>query len=122
MIYLKKIFNFFFIVTLISITFSISASVSDGTINPTYTGALLCMNDTCTTTTRINFKPNLGNPVHITDTMVTGDIWSENMGWIRFNPGGGYGGVTNNTNGILGGYAWGDVAGWINFAPSHGGV
>ncbi len=110
-----KLFKYFFITILMVGSFTVSASVMDGTISNTYYGALLCTNDICSTTTRINMKPTLGNAVHITDTAVTGDVWSENMGWIRFNPGGGYGGVTNNTSGVLGGYAWGDTAGWISF-------
>ena len=122
MIYIKKIFKYFFIIVLTVGSFSVYASITDGTIDATYKGALLCTNDLCTTTTRINLKPTLGNAVHITDTVVTGDIWSEDIGWIRMNPSGGFGGVTNNTSGTLGGYAWGDTAGWINFAPARGGV
>jgi hypothetical protein len=118
----KKSIKYFFILILLVGSFIVYASETDGTISDTYFGALLCTNSDCTTTTRINFKPTLGNAVHITDTAVTGDVWSETMGWIRFNPGGGYGGVTNNTSGVLGGYAWGDGAGWINFKPTQGGV
>ena len=96
------------------------ASYTDGTIDSTYHSALLCLNDTCTSTSQINFKPTLGTPVHITDSGITGNAWSETFGWINFAPS--YGGVTNTLDGVLGGYAWGDGAGWINFAPTHGGV
>lgn len=96
------------------------ASYTNGTIDSVYQSALLCTNDTCTTYSQINFKPTLGNPVSITDSGITGNIWSETFGWVNLNPN--YGGVTNTSSGVLGGYAWGDGAGWINFAPTQGGV
>ncbi len=96
------------------------ASSTNGTIDGTYHSAILCKNDICTVSTSINFKTTLGNPISITNTLITGNAWSEDMGWINLNPT--MGGVTNTSNGILGGYAWGENAGWINFKPTHGGV
>ncbi len=110
-----------FILTSIMFSFVVQASQTDGIIDNTYNSALLCVDNLCTTTTRINFKPTLGTAIHITDTAITGNAWSETFGWINLNPTT-FGGVTNTTNGVLGGYAWGDGAGWINFAPTLGGV
>jgi len=60
----------------------------------------------------LNFGTSGGN-VHITDTALTGYIWSTNYGWINLNPT--EAGVTNNGEGTLSGYAWGENCGWINF-------
>ncbi len=122
MVLLNNFFKYILILTLVVSSFIVSASETDGTISNTYFNALLCRNDNCSITTKINFKTTLGNAIHITDTAITGDAWSETMGWIRFNPGGGFGGVINNSSGVVSGYAWGDVAGWINFKPTQGGV
>ena len=113
-------FKLILIFAFIAVSFKLYASTTNGTIDPTYYSALLCTNDVCTTSTQINFKPTLGNPIHVTDTAVTGNAWSETFGWINFNPM--QGGVTNTASGVLGGYAWGDGAGWINFNPTQGGV
>ena len=59
----------------------------------------------------INFNPTNGN-VSVTDTALTGYIWSANYGWINLNPTNG--GVIN-TNGTLSGKAWGTNTGWIDF-------
>ncbi|MDD3663402.1 MAG: hypothetical protein PHT84_06110, partial [Candidatus Pacebacteria bacterium] len=115
-----KYFKYLLILILIGGFFQIYASVTDGTIDPSNKSALLCLDDSCTTTSRINFLPTNGTPIHITDSVVTGHAWSETMGWIKFNPG--TIGVTNTEEGILGEYAWGENAGWINFAPTNGGV
>lgn len=113
-----KFISKFFLILILALAFSAaSASETDGTIDTTYYSALLCTNDSCTTTSQINFKPTYGNGIHITDAGITGDAWSEDMGWIRFDPGGGYGGVANNEQGQLSGYAWGENSGWINFGP-----
>jgi hypothetical protein len=69
----------------------------------------------------INWLTSTGAAVTITDTAVTGEIWGENIGWIRLGPLTN-GGVVNNGSGVLSGYAWGEIAGWINFAPTNGGV
>lgn len=116
-----KFFKFFFLLILITgSSLQVRASITDGTIDSVNNTALLCANDTCTTTTKINFLTTNGTDVHITDSAMTGKAWSEKMGWINLNPT--HGGVTNTINGVLGGYAWGENTGWINFAPTHGGV
>ncbi len=51
--------------------------------------------------------------VHVTNTLVTGDIWSSQYGWINLSSTNG--GVTNDGNGTLGGTAWSSGLGWIPF-------
>lgn len=91
-----------------------------GTIDVASYSSFLCSNDACTTGSTINWLPSTGTAVSITDSLVTGDIWGERIGWVNLNPTG-YG-VTNDGAGVLGGYAWGQSTGWINFAPDEGGV
>jgi len=61
----------------------------------------------------INFNPSNGN-IKITDNGITGYAWSENYGWINMAPS--QSGVKINSNGTLSGYAWGENLGWINFS------
>lgn len=52
---------------------------------------------------------------------VTGYAWSENIGWVHFNPA--FGGVFyNNTTGQLSGYAWSDNIGWVYFGPDKSNI
>ncbi len=45
---------------------------------------------------------------------LTGWAWSDNIGWIQFNPA--FGGVfINDATGAFSGYAWSDNIGWIDF-------
>jgi len=117
-------FNFFlkyiFLIILVFSFFSVYASQNNGTIDTINYSALLCANDDCTISSQINFLTSNGINVVITDNKITGEIWSENMGWINLNPTNA--GVVNTEDGILGGYAWGENTGWINFAPTNGGV
>ena len=48
----------------------------------------------------INFNPSNGN-VDVTDSSITGHIWSPNFGWINLQPSNG--GVTNACDGHLSG-------------------
>ena len=66
-----------------------------------------------------NFGTTEGD-VHVTDSAMTGYVWSDYYGWINLNPTG-YG-VVNDGSGNLSGYAWGQNTGWINFHPSASGV
>ena len=68
----------------------------------------------------LNFEPQQGGGVTVSDTEVTGYVWAENIGWINLNPANG--GVVNDGDGNLSGYAWGENVGWINFSPTGGGV
>jgi len=65
----------------------------------------------------INFGCDNCN-VHITDTKLTGYIWSKVHGWINLSPEGNIG-VTNNCLGQLGGKAWSKSLGWVDFSGSQ---
>lgn len=117
---LKNFFIYILLVVFTGIAFSAEASITDGTIVSGNQYAILCENDNCTNTSQINFLTTNGGVVHVTDSVITGKVWSSKMGWINLNPT--KAGVTNTIDGILGGYAWGENAGWINFAPTTGGV
>jgi uncharacterized membrane protein len=54
--------------------------------------------------------------VTVTDAAVTGAAWSENTGWISFDPA--FGGVVNDGSGNLSGYAWGENIGWVSTVQS----
>lgn len=116
----KIIIKYFFLLIIIWGCFTVSASTTDGTIDINNKTSLLCLNDSCSSTSQVNFLTTNGNPVHITDSGLTGNVWSETMGWVNLNPLNG--GVTNTSSGVLGGYAWGENSGWINFNPTNGGV
>ncbi len=64
----------------------------------------------------LNFKPNQGPGVTVSDDRLTGFVWAENIGWINLSPST-YGGVINDVIGRLSGYAWCENVGWINFNP-----
>lgn len=117
---MKQSFRYIIFILFFCLALPVHASIFNGTINAADSTALLCGNDVCTTASEINFLTTNGIEVQITDTAVTGDIWSTDMGWINLNPS--QSGVTNTENGILSGYAWGENTGWINFAPAYGGV
>jgi len=63
----------------------------------------------------LNFEPNHGPGVMVSDMNLTGYVWAENVGWINLDTN--FGGVTNDGTGLLSGYAWGENVGWINFNP-----
>ncbi|OXU14242.1 hypothetical protein [Sedimentisphaera salicampi] len=69
----------------------------------------------------LNFQPAQGSGVHVSSDSVEGFVWAENIGWINLSPSS-YGGIENDGSGNLSGFAWAENAGWINFAPTHGGV
>jgi len=99
----------------------ILAFAGTGTIDPVSDSARLCGSADCTTYTTVNWRPTNGAPaVQVTDSALSGFIWSENLGWINLSPTNG--GVHNTTSGVLSGYAWGSTAGWVNFSPANGGV
>jgi hypothetical protein len=124
----KNLFKTLFILGLIIGSFNVYA-VTDSTIDATYHGALLCTNDTCTTTSRINFGKFTHVPdynVTVSDSELKGYIWGEGFGWVVlncFNTASGCSStngnfkVANDGQGNLSGYAWGQNTGWINFGP-----
>ena len=50
----------------------------------------------------LNFEPNKGPGVTVSDSNLAGFIWAENVGWINLWPDE-YGGVFNDGNGLLSG-------------------
>ncbi|MFV2058833.1 MAG: hypothetical protein ACC707_20410, partial [Thiohalomonadales bacterium] len=61
----------------------------------------------------INFKPNQGPGVSITNSTFSGMAWGENIGWINFDTN--QASVIFDVNGNFSGFAWAENAGWINF-------
>lgn len=122
-----------------------SVFASSGTINPSHRISWLCNseagNSDCHDHTLVNWNlaSSTAQKVAVTDSGLSGWVWSEQIGWIHLapttgtwgNPGGGdscgvtggsVNGVLNNINGILSGCAWAIAGSWVNFAPTHGGV
>ena len=75
----------------------------------------------------LDFGGSYGN-VTITDTVLTGYAFGENIGWVSLNCSNDSScatvdyKVSNDGSGILSGYAYGENVGWIKFDPSNGGV
>ena len=97
----------------------IAAFAATGTIDPANAHSRLCQNSDCSQYSIVNWHPT-NSTVVVSDTGLTGYIWSADLGWINLSPTNG--GVHNTTGGILSGYAWGEVGSWVNFFPTHGGV
>jgi len=105
----RKLLTIFILLGLFGLVTFVSASITDGIIDSTYSWAW------GENIGWLNF--GWGCPhcnVHITDSAITGYVWNENYGWINLNPS--FGGVKNNAEGTLSGYAWGESTGWINFS------
>lgn len=103
----KKVLIFIIIVGGLLIINSVSASMTDGTIDSTYKYAW------GENIGWVNFGCSNCN-VRITDSALTGYVWSENYGWINLAPTAS--GVGNDNEGHLSGYAWGENLGWIDFS------
>ena len=117
---IKMLLSFLF---LLSVTQISLASQSVGTIDTISKYARICQDASCTTYGSINMKPTINGStpgalsVTITDTVVTGHAWGDQIGWINFAPTGS--GVTVNPNtGVLSGFAYAQNGSWINFAPT----
>jgi len=68
---------------------------------------------------------NIGVEGAVLGEKISGFAWSDNIGWISFNPvdyGSSidYGLNVNQDTGAISGYAWSDNIGWINFGPTSG--
>lgn len=100
----RTVFLFFILI----IPNLVSASTTDGTIDSTYHYAW------SENAGWVDFGSVAGN-VHVTDSILTGSVYGENIGWVTLNPQT-YGGVTNNSEGVLSGYAWGENIGWLDFS------
>jgi len=68
----------------------------------------------------LNFEPNQGPGVTVSDNKLTGFIWAENIGWINLDPdiADPNAGIKNDGTGLLSGFAWGENVGWLNFDPN----
>ena len=112
------------IIFLSLVAFSLTAAnisfAATGTIDSVNKYSEIMLDSVMGGTSQINWQPTGVGTTEVTDTLITGYIWSESFGWINLDPTGE--GVTNDGTGVLGGYAWGQNAGWINFAPTGGGV
>jgi hypothetical protein len=92
------------------------------TIDPGHKQAKVCKDTSCSTYKLINFLPLGGaSPVTLTNGIITGYAWGEELGWIKFNPNG-TGVLYNEASGTLSGYAWASASGWINFRPTNAGT
>jgi len=71
----------------------------------------------------LNFEPNEGPGVTVSDANLIGYVWAENIGWINLDPNDAAPntGITNDGTGMLTGLAWGENVGWINFNPKVAG-
>lgn len=103
---LLAVFVLLFLFSYFSTNQLASASATVGTIDPVYKfawgqdpGWLNFGCDNC--------------QVSVTDSAITGNVWSVQYGWINLQPD--TSGVTNNGEGTLGGSAWGKNIGWIDF-------
>jgi hypothetical protein len=67
----------------------------------------------------LNFEPNEGPGVTVSDANLIGYVWAENIGWINLDPNDTdpNTGISNDGTGMLTGLAWGENVGWINFNP-----
>ncbi len=84
----------------------------------------LCKNESgntdCHDHTLVNWKLNNSSatPVVVTDTNLSGWIFSEEIGWINLSPS--TSGVRNDGLGNLSGYAWSIAGSWMNMSPTFG--
>ncbi len=107
----QKTFKFFFLyLFFLSLFFGVNlaeASSTQGIIDTTYKNAwgekIGWINFGCANCS-----------VSVTDTLLTGYLWSANYGWINLNPTSS--GVVNNGNGVLSGSAWAKNLGWIDWS------
>ncbi len=103
---MNKILSLYILVGIFLPVF-VFASSSVGTIDSVYKYAW------AENAGRLNFGCD-GCIVSISDSGLTGYVWSDNFGRIKLNPA--TGGVTNNGQGVLSGYAWAENLGRINFS------
>ncbi len=109
----------YFLILFLIAPLGLNASVSSGTIDPSFKNALVCHSVDCVTPSPgiINFAPTGTTPVTIDDTNgVDGIAWGNEIGWINFDPTGAEGLTIDASTGIISGKAWSQAAGWINFS------
>lgn len=101
----------FGIISLLSLPFATTASETIGSIEP---DAHYVWSEQGGW---INWLPFNG-AVTITDSNVTGTIWSSHYGWINLTTTGSSPGISNDSNGHLSGFAWGENVGYIDFSST----
>jgi len=99
------------------------ASESQGSIQSGFNLTKICKSIDCSSFGNVNWKPTLNTnttgatSVSVTDSIVTGYIWGDEIGWVNLQPTG-YGVIVNPNTGALSGYAYANVGSWINFSPT----
>ncbi len=99
------------------------ASESHGTIQTGFNLTKICKSIDCSSFGNINWKPTLNanttgaTAISITDSIVSGYLWGDEIGWVNMQPTG-YGVTINPNTGALSGYAYANVGSWINFSPT----
>ncbi len=112
---MNKIIFIFFTLLFTSSTFAATGYIDTSATNQ----AKVCYDTTCTSPTPsiINFELSQEPSIVIDSvTGLSGNVWGNSLGWIKFNPTGSGVSFSNNTTGLLTGKAWSQVSGWINFA------
>lgn len=118
----KQVKSVSVVVVSILATFSFASAANVGTIDQTYHYTRICHDSSCTDYSTINFLPtSTSTVVKITDNVVSGYAWDDNLGWINFAPGGS-GVFYSSGSRELSGYAWAPSSGWINFRPTLSGT
>lgn len=57
-----------------------------GTIDATYYRSRQCSNEDCSGYSTVYWRTTNGTAVTVTDSALTGQIWSSSLGWINLNP------------------------------------
>ncbi len=124
---------FFYIIIFIGLIIPVFTFATTGEINLANRFSWLCVpensNEDCHDHTLVNWRINPPNadtaPVSVSDTGLSGWIFSSTLGWIHLAPTtGSWGlgtnnlGVQNTTGGILSSFAWSSAGSWVNFNPS----
>jgi len=127
-----KSIRYIFLFLIIFVALRVHASLTVGTIDINNYTAQICETSSCdvSATSSLlfnNIPPSLVS-VTVSDTGLSGFIWSKSLGEIalncvnfksgcnNFNSRGNFK-VVNNGEGVLSGFAWGENSGWINFGP-----
>jgi hypothetical protein len=111
-----------YIISIILLSASIglsNASVSSGTINPSFKTTKVCQDVSCANLTAytLNMAPSGVTQVTIDDTNgVDGVAFGSSIGWLTFDPTGPEGVTINPTTGVLSGKGWSQGSGWVNFS------
>ena len=120
----------FYLLVIVGILFPMFTFAAAGSIDPTNRISWLCKgepgNTDCHDHTLVNWRitpPVDGtDPVAVGDYLLSGWVFSSQIGWIHLAPSitsTTWAGVQNDDNGNLSGYGWGISGSWVNFNPSN---